>query len=60
MEIEVDAEGVARRPGSCYLAGSTATMPQVCRNLAGSLGKSSEEINRLTSSNPRRAIGLSV
>ena len=60
MEIEVDAQGVARRPGSRYLAGSTVTMPQVCRNLAGSLNKSSEEINRLTSSNPRRAIGLPV
>lgn len=58
MEVEVDAQGVARRPGSPNLAGSTVTLPEIRENLAGPLARSAEEIARLTSLNPRRAIGL--
>ena len=58
MEVEVDEAGVARRPGSPYLAGSTITMPQVRKNLRERLGRSEGEIERLVSVNPRRAIGL--
>ncbi len=58
MDVEVDAQGVARRPGSPYLAGSTITMPQIRTHLAEALGRSSDEIEALTATNPRRAIGL--
>jgi N-acetylglucosamine-6-phosphate deacetylase len=58
MEVEVDEAGVARRPGSPYLAGSTLTMPQVWKNLRERLGRSDSEIEQLVSTNPRRAIGL--
>ncbi len=58
MEVEVDQEGVARRPGSPYLAGSTLTMPKARENLAQALGRDSSEINKLTAINPRKALGL--
>jgi len=58
MEIEVDGQGVARRPGSENLAGSTVTMPEVRANLAARLGLSAAEIGRLVDTNPRRALGL--
>lgn len=58
MTVEVDQQGVARRPGSPYLAGSTVTMPQVRDNLANHLGLSAGEIEQLISINPRRALGL--
>lgn len=60
MEVEVDSAGVARRPGSPYLAGSTVTMPQIRQHLRDSLGRSSKEIDQLTSIRPRAAIGLSL
>ena len=58
MEVEVDADGVARRPGSPNLAGSTVTMPKIHNNLSQHLGLSPEDIHRLTAVNPRRAIGM--
>ena len=58
MPVEVNENGGARRPGRPGLAGSTVTMPQAIQNLATSLRCSSEEITRLTSRTPRRAIGL--
>lgn len=58
MEVEVDDEGVARRPGSPYLAGSTLTMPKARENLARALGRDSVEIDKLTAINPRKALGL--
>ncbi len=58
--VEIDARGVARRPGSPNLAGSTVTMPEARRHLAESLGLSAAQIDQLTVSNPRRAIGLDV
>ncbi len=57
--VEIDEHGVARRPGSANLAGSTITMPQVRENLATELGLSEVEIEQLIDSNPRRAIQLS-
>ena len=38
ISVEVDEAGVARRPGSPNLAGSTITMPGIRRNLSESLG----------------------
>lgn len=56
--VEIDEHGVARRPGSANLAGSTVSMPQVRKNLARELKLSDTEIDQLVSSNPRRSIGL--
>jgi N-acetylglucosamine-6-phosphate deacetylase len=56
--VEIDEHGVARRPGSPNLAGSTVTMPEVRKNLANRLALSEAQIECLISSNPRRAIGL--
>lgn len=58
MEVEVDENGVARRPGSPYLAGSTLTMPKARENLAKALGRSDSEIDRFVAINPRLALGL--
>jgi N-acetylglucosamine-6-phosphate deacetylase len=57
--VEIDEHGVARRPGSPNLAGSTVTMPQVRKDLAEQLGFSDTEIRLLIDINPRRAIGIS-
>jgi N-acetylglucosamine-6-phosphate deacetylase len=58
ISVEVDAAGVARRPGSPNLAGSTITMPGVRRNLSESLGLSEDEITSLVDLNPRDALSL--
>ena len=57
--VEIDESGVARRPGSANLAGSTVTMPQIRENLATHLDLSDRDIEQLISVNPRRAIGIS-
>ncbi len=54
--VEVDALGVARRPDSPNLAGSTLTMPAIQENLSQHLGLSEEEIQRLIDHNPRKAL----
>lgn len=56
--VEIDVHGVARRPGSPNLAGSTVTMPRVRENLARELGLSENEIALLIDRNPRAAVGL--
>ena len=58
ISVEVDEAGVARRPGSANLAGSTITMPGILRNLSQELGLSEEEIIALVDRNPRCALGL--
>jgi N-acetylglucosamine-6-phosphate deacetylase len=58
FEVEVDDEGVARRPGSANLAGSTLTMARLRRNLREQLGLSDDEIQQLIDINPRKALGL--
>jgi N-acetylglucosamine-6-phosphate deacetylase len=57
-EVEVDAEGVARRPGLKNLAGSTISMRRVRENLARHLDLDDVAIERLVAANPRRAVGL--
>jgi len=57
-EVEVDAAGVARRPGQRNLAGSTISMRRVHENLRRHLGFDDAAIERLTATNPRRAVGL--
>ena len=56
MTIEVDKKGVARRPGSPNLAGSTITMPGVIANLEKELSLTRGEIERLVDKNPRKAL----
>jgi N-acetylglucosamine-6-phosphate deacetylase len=58
ITIEVDKNGVARRPGSPNLAGSTVTMPQVIENLRDHLDLSANEIRQLIDLNPRAALGI--
>ena len=58
ITVEVDEDGVARRPGSPNLAGSTVTMPRILHNLSQELGLSEEEIITLVDRNPRCALGL--
>jgi len=58
MTVEVDANGVARKPGSPNLAGSTVTMPKIQANLAEYLGLNATEIRTLVDKNPRRSIGM--
>lgn len=57
-EVEVDAAGVARRPGLRNLAGSTVSMRRIRDNLRDHLGLDDPAIERLTATNPRRAVGL--
>lgn len=56
--VVVDERGVARRPGSDNLAGSTLTMPALRTMLAEELGLSDSDIARLVDVNPRRALGV--
>ena len=56
--VEIDEHGVARRPGSPNLAGSTVTMPKIRENLSRELGLSDLEIDQLICHNPRKSIGL--
>lgn len=56
-DVVVGDDMIARGEGG-YLAGSTATMSSMAANLREHLGLSDEAVRRLTSVNPRRAIGL--
>jgi len=56
--VEVDDSGVARRPGSENLAGSTVTMPRACELLRRELGLSGETIRRLVDLHPREIVCL--
>lgn len=56
--IEVDEAGVARRPGSPNLAGSTIRGFQVAANLRNELGLSDDEVDRVYRRNPLEALGL--
>ena len=58
IAVEVDENGVARRPGSLNLAGSTITMPGIRRNLSERLEFGDEEITALVDLNPRTALAL--
>ncbi len=56
--VEIDEAGVARRPGSPNLAGSTIRGYQVAENLKAHLGLSGDEVDRVFRRNPMRASGL--
>ena len=56
FEVEIDPQGIARRPGYQNLAGSTVTMCQIRRNLATHLDLDENEIRSLIDTNPRKAV----
>lgn len=58
--VEVDEAGVARRPGSPNLAGSTIRGHQVAANLREHLGLDAAEIDRVYRANPLKALGLAT
>lgn len=58
LKVEVDKNGVARRPGSPNLAGATITMPKVIENLKGELGLTDREVELLVDTNPREAVAV--
>ena len=55
-EVEVDAAGVARRPGSANLAGSTITMPRLQHFLQEHLGLTTDDVRRVIERNPRAVL----
>jgi len=57
--VEVDKDGVARRPGSLNLAGSTIRAHRGAALLSSELGLSPDEVERVFRDNPLRACGLS-
>jgi len=56
--VEIDDEGVARRPGSQNLAGSTIRGHEVARNLRDYLGMSEADVDLVFRANPLRALRL--
>ncbi len=56
--VEIDENGVARRPGSPNLAGSTIRGHEVARNLRRYLGMSDSEIDLVFRANPLKALRL--
>jgi len=56
--VEVDEAGVARRPGSPNLAGSTIRGHQVAANLKAELGLDETGVDQVYRVNPLRALGL--
>lgn len=58
--VEIDAQGVARRPGSENLAGSTIRGYQVAGNLRNELGMNENEIAQVFRRNPMQALSLSA
>lgn len=58
--LQIGNDLVARSPDGSHLVGAAMSMPQVMRNLVERMGLSLEAATRLTSINPRRAIGEPV
>lgn len=58
--VEIDEAGIARRPGSPNLAGSTIRGHQVAANLREQLGLSDSEVRQVYHDNPMRALGLNI
>jgi N-acetylglucosamine-6-phosphate deacetylase len=56
--VEVDENGVAHRPGSANLAGSTLTMSRLRRNFKEQLELGDSDIGQLVDLNPRKALGI--
>lgn len=59
MAVDVDAAGVARKPGQLNLAGSTLTMPKLRKHLEERLNLNETQIQALIDLNPRKALSHS-
>jgi N-acetylglucosamine-6-phosphate deacetylase len=57
-ELVIGEDLVARAPDGSHLVGSAVTMTRQAANLREHVGLDAAQIMRLTSENPRRAIGL--
>lgn len=58
-DVTIGEDLVAMAPDGSHLIGSVSTMPRVVDNLVSACGLTEEEARRLTSLNPRRALGFS-
>lgn len=56
-EVERDAGGTVRIPGSKYLAGSSTTMDQMVRNVMDWYGYSFADVLTMTRTNPLKVLG---
>ena len=56
--LHIGASGVPLAPDGAHFAGSTATMPKMVDLLRQQQGLSEERIERLTSRNARRLLGI--
>ncbi len=56
--LDIGPDMVARAPDGSHLIGAAITMLQSAANLQRHLGLSQADITRLTSANPRRALGM--
>ena len=54
ITVEVDEAGVARRPGSPNLAGSTLTLPRMLKCLREGLGLDEQQSTQVLDTNPRK------
>ncbi len=57
-ELDIGPDMVARAPDGSHLIGAAITMPQSAKALAEHLSLDLDDIERLTSINPRRALGI--
>lgn len=57
-ELKIGEDMVARAPDGSHLVGAAITMPQTAENLRSKLGLGAAEIEYLTVTAPRRAIGV--
>ncbi len=55
-KLEIGPDLVARSPDGSHLVGSACGMPRVAENLRTHLGLSDEDLRRIASINPRRAL----
>lgn len=58
MEVQVDDLGVARKPGSKNLAGSTTTMSKIQAFLQSQVGLDASAIKKMIDTNPRKALRM--
>ncbi|MEM7390955.1 MAG: N-acetylglucosamine-6-phosphate deacetylase [Verrucomicrobiota bacterium] len=57
-EVDVGEDAVVWAPDRSHFVGSAGTMPQVIARIRSELGLADEDIHALTSTNPRKAVGI--
>jgi len=58
IHVEVGKDKIVRQPGRNNLAGSAVTMKESAQNLFANIGLSENIIELLTSTNPKKALGI--